>query len=470
MIKKVLHTILIVSLFTLLSSCQDKVETIVLPDLTGLNEQQALELLNEYDIEIVTVEVATNRVDVGLFISYQAPHSQGVTVESRTTITIVFATNRLPDLTGLNKSEILTALRDLRAILEFRVIETDDVDQGLFVEYEDLKQGDSINRGDSIVVYLAEPIFVINTGVMISKYLEGLDGNQAIELYNRTDKTIDLAGFSINLYQSGATTPGDIIQLEGVILPQETFLITNGQSAQELLNMADMTSNDLNFNGSGAVALVYQEIALVDVIGIIGRGTFLQNRLLTRDMSVLEPSEEFDFLSWNQFHHEHLVVFGQHPVEFPTAFTFNPEYLELDFTTRKGMIEVEFISNNDGDTAQFTQGFCGPNRVRFIGVDTPETGSGLVATLATNFVFNRLSNATTIHLQSHPSGQLTETYGRTLAFIWVDGVLLNYELVLRGFSQNNFFDQGLVFSGVTLETWMKNAERYAISKNLGVHA
>ena len=62
-------------------------------------------------------------------------------------------------------------------------------------------------------------------------------------------------------------------------------------------------------------------------------------------------------------------------------------YKALDYYTEAGgVVEVEFIFNNDGDTAYFTPGFEDNDRVRFIGIDTLETGSGDLATNARLYV------------------------------------------------------------------------------------
>ncbi|MCK7487834.1 MAG: thermonuclease family protein [Bacillus subtilis] len=135
------------------------------------------------------------------------------------------------------------------------------------------------------------------------------------------------------------------------------------------------------------------------------------------------------------------------------------------------MIEVTFSSNYDGDTAYFYPDFLGENRVRFIGVDTPElNGGGPLAYAAKTFVYNRLKNATKIYLQHDPRSGNVDTYARALALIWVDGVLLNWELVYHGYSQNNYQDEtdALVFNGVGLSRWMTNAEVRAKALRLGV--
>ena len=234
-----------------------------------------------------------------------------------------------------------------------------------------------------------------------------------------------------------------------------------------------MESNLLNFNGNDAIALHDANNQIVDVIGTIGWGLFyLNNRTLVRDPAVLSASDNFEIDEWDEYKADYDSIFGSHPTVYPTTFTFDPAFLTVPFTEPGGMIEVQFVSIYDGDTAYFTPGFLGDSRVRFIGIDTTEIGSGTFAVQAKTFVSGLLTNATTIYLQHDPASGIIETYGRTLALIWADGVLVNYEVVLNGYSQNNYQDStnALIFNNITLSTWMTNAEKYAKANNIGVWA
>lgn len=477
--KKTMYLVLLISISIFITACNFNAvnnKNIELPDLTGMNEEQANSILSEFDLNIIVKQVVNNDIREGRFVSYNEPHEIGSTIDAKTTITIYFAihSRELPDLSGMNQQEIFSALSHLNVIIDFNTIETLDIAQGLFVRYGlGIVVGDTVKENDVVTIYLAEEIVVINNGVMISKYLEGANDNRAIELFNVTDELINLEGFALELYINGNLEAGTSIDLRGVILPGESFLIVYSGSEINLIEKADMLSNELNFNGNDAVTLIDSNEFLVDIVGVIGWGIFyLENKILARDIMINEPSDTFDVGDWNQFHDGYLTIIGQNPAIFPTTFTFNSEYLNLDFSVPKGMVSVAFVSNNDGDTAHFTPGFTHDRRVRFVGVDTPETGTGIVASDATSFVYNRLKNATTIYLQHDPSSGTTDSFGRALALIWVDGVLINYELVLYGYSQNNYGDSlnALVFNGVTLSTWMNNAQRYAQENNLGVWA
>ncbi len=65
--------------------------------------------------------------------------------------------------------------------------------------------------------------------LFISEYVEGPANNNAIEIYNPTNASIDLAGYSINRYGNGATSGPDTWPLSGNLVPGQAIAIGNGQ-------------------------------------------------------------------------------------------------------------------------------------------------------------------------------------------------------------------------------------------------
>ncbi len=67
--------------------------------------------------------------------------------------------------------------------------------------------------------------------LFISEYIEGPGNNNAIEIYNPTNATIDLADYSIKRYGNGDNNPAnaDVWQLSGSINSGEAIAIGNGQ-------------------------------------------------------------------------------------------------------------------------------------------------------------------------------------------------------------------------------------------------
>ncbi|MES2589296.1 MAG: FG-GAP-like repeat-containing protein [Bacteroidota bacterium] len=103
----------------------------------------------------------------------------------------------------------------------------------------------------------------------ISEYIKGSSFNKAIEIYNPTNENIDLSTYSVNVYINGSTTPTNSITLSGIIYADSTFVIAHPTSAVGILNMADLQTSALNFNGNDAIALT-KDITNIDVIGQIG--------------------------------------------------------------------------------------------------------------------------------------------------------------------------------------------------------
>ena len=65
--------------------------------------------------------------------------------------------------------------------------------------------------------------------LFISEYVEGPANNNAIEIYNPTNSSIDLTGYSINRYGNGVASGPDTWPLSGNIVPGQAIAIGNGQ-------------------------------------------------------------------------------------------------------------------------------------------------------------------------------------------------------------------------------------------------
>jgi hypothetical protein len=67
------------------------------------------------------------------------------------------------------------------------------------------------------------------TELFISEYIEGPAQNNAIEIYNPTNSSINLAGYTINRYSNGASSGPESWQLGGVIASGQAIAVGNGQ-------------------------------------------------------------------------------------------------------------------------------------------------------------------------------------------------------------------------------------------------
>ena len=102
-----------------------------------------------------------------------------------------------------------------------------------------------------------------------------------------------------------------------------------------------------------------------------------------------------------------------------------------------GVGVVELVYAIDGDTAKFKDVITNETfNLRFLGIDTPEStiDKDPWGKAASSYTKQRLQNAKTIVLEAE--GARTETYGRFLAFVWVDGELLNLQLIEEAYSNS----------------------------------
>ena len=102
-------------------------------------------------------------------------------------------------------------------------------------------------------------------------------------------------------------------------------------------------------------------------------------------------------------------------------------------------VEVKFINSVDGDTAEFE--LNGETiKVRFLAVDTPESVHPTkevqaYGVEASNFTKEKLQNAKKIELEFDNNSDKTDKYNRYLAWIWVDGELLQDLLIKEGLAK-----------------------------------
>ena len=105
-----------------------------------------------------------------------------------------------------------------------------------------------------------------------------------------------------------------------------------------------------------------------------------------------------------------------------------PEHLE----------SAKVVKVRDGDTIELSDG----RAVRYIGIDTPETGDpGADSATAFN---SALVLGKTVALEF--GRESTDRYGRTLAFIFIDGRMVNMELLKAGWAWCYFFDGNMKYA------------------------
>ena len=148
-----------------------------------------------------------------------------------------------------------------------------------------------------------------------------------------------------------------------------------------------------------------------------------------------------------------------------------PSLPSMDFTGldlfEDGYQIVEFDHAPDGDTAIFL--IDGSYvKTRFLGVDTKEmsTDSGIPeqwAQQAKEFTNDMLENADQIILELDENSDTFDDYDRVLAWIWVDGYLLNYMLAARGFADVKYLYDDYKYNNYLLDVeYLAQNNQYGI--------
>ncbi|MGE0002983.1 MAG: lamin tail domain-containing protein [Candidatus Izemoplasmatales bacterium] len=450
-----------------------------LPDLTGMTSSEAQAAMTSAGI-LFTVSICTdNTVEDQTFSHYGNGLVIGdaITVAS-TVVTIYIGYNdpKLPDLTGLLKAQIEEVLEEQFIAYQFAYVTDDQYAEDSFANYQGYEIGDFYSSG-VVTVNLYQNTFTSNeTSLFISQYVDGGNDttNQAIDIYNPTDTAVALADYKLVIYANGSDTITYIIPLDNVSLaPGETYTVVRANADAALLAKADLTNANLIFDGNDCIQLVYKNGTYIDTIFSIGNMSFLMDdEVFIRNKDVVKGTRTFSLSQWDAYIPTYIDEVGQFPVDKPTTLTF--EFIDRPFgDPLGGMTKVTLVYTYDGDTAGFTPGFTDEARVRFLGVDTPESYPiaedwGLEAKAYTTSVLNA---AVDIYIQSDPNSGATDNYGRSLGLIWIDGTLLNYELVRLGYSHNYLgTDCKLVFGNRYLYRWFQDAEAEAIANGLGIHS
>lgn len=110
--------------------------------------------------------------------------------------------------------------------------------------------------------------------LLLTEYVEGTGDNKAIEIYNPTSATIDLAAdtYQISMYFNGSMSPGLTINLTGTIASGSTYVVINNHATDPtLISKANQVYSGSTgwFNGDDAIVLKQNNV-VIDTIGQIG--------------------------------------------------------------------------------------------------------------------------------------------------------------------------------------------------------
>ncbi|WP_159449161.1 ExeM/NucH family extracellular endonuclease [Demequina sp. NBRC 110055] len=197
---------------------------------------------------------------------------------------------------------------------------------------------------------------VYASDLIISEYVEGSGYNKAIEVYNGTGAAVNLAGYSIQPYQNGATTASSVIELDGFLAQGDVYVVAsnNTSGTNDVAALADLTTGSIQWNGDDAVALVKGE-TILDVLGVIGeRPSWGADVSLQRNATVCEGATTYDAGQWADAGKDVLDGLGTHTMNCsgevvdvaPTVSSITPADGAMGVSTDP-IIEVAFSEDVD---------------------------------------------------------------------------------------------------------------------------
>ena len=130
-------------------------------------------------------------------------------------------------------------------------------------------------------------------------------------------------------------------------------------------------------------------------------------------------------------------------------------------------IQVSLESCVDGDTANFVLN-NEVIKVRMLAIDTPETKHPTIkeepfGLLSSEFTCNELKNANKIEIEYDSNSGKLDKYNRHLAWVWVDGYLLQDKIIKEGLAEVAYLYGDYKYTG-TLE----NHQAIAKSEKVGI--
>jgi predicted extracellular nuclease len=109
------------------------------------------------------------------------------------------------------------------------------------------------------------------TELFFSEYIEGSSNNKALEIFNGTGASINLAAdvYNVQMYFNGNVSAGLTINLTGSVADGDVFVVAQSDASSVILAQADQTNGAGWFNGDDAVVL-RKGTTVIDSIGQIG--------------------------------------------------------------------------------------------------------------------------------------------------------------------------------------------------------
>ena len=344
---------------------------------------------------------------------------------------------------------------------------------------------------------------LIFTELCIGKY----SVNRAVEIYNISDKDINLKDYYINIYREFGenSNPTENIQLTGVLQAKSTFVLAYTEACEEILAKADMVSSEFKTDGSFPMTIKYKNKQVVDSLGIVGYSYNIGEYTdLVRKAECLYYIENFNAYNFIRYPVDTYANLGNVDCVSNDVLVAGPKLTEEDFAKpyatnatngAGGLIEVKLTGTVDGDTSKLDFGYeyeefgiSGVMSLRYYGINTPEVAhfgnpADPYGNEARDFTNSVLAKVKKFYVQSITNYSLHETYGRALGYLWVafvdnpkpeDFINMSHLIIQEGYSNPSYLDRldlcnYMLYEGVSYTEYLYDANNLAKNLKKNIH-
>lgn len=131
--------------------------------------------------------------------------------------------------------------------------------------------------------------------------------------------------------------------------------------------------------------------------------------------------------------------------------------------TNAKKIKVEFDKCIDGDTISIKNNEI-YSKIRFLAIDAPEIDKQEpYSTEAKEYLCNLIKNGKNLYLEFDNKSDKVDKYDRTLAWVWIDDTLIQYEMVKNGYAKVAY-----LYNEYKYTSELKKFEEYAKDNKLNI--
>jgi len=206
----------------------------------------------------------------------------------------------------------------------------------------------------SSAYFTTDEEIIVSSELLISEYIEGSSYNKAIELYNFTGSSVNLADYTLKKQSNGAGTWSSGLALSGQLPSGDVYVIANSSAGSEIMAVTDLSTSStvMSFNGNDPVGLFKNDV-LVDMLGIFdgGSANFAVNTTIVRNLSITSPNTTYTEGEWDSYGSDTFDYIGGYGISTPTT-------TELVYTDFESGWDV--WTDGGGDCSRYTSGKYAP--------------------------------------------------------------------------------------------------------------